>query len=1189
MKTTLLLLSISSILTALPENFQVMSGQAKVGLESDSKMLVQVGHTAELNWNDFSIREHETVQFVQPSTESCVTNRVVGNNPSHIFGTLKANGKVILINPNSIIFGKDSQIDVGALTASSLDKINETYKGNGFIRNHGSIRSSGPIFLLGQRVENSGSIRTSEMAKVTIFAGQEWHSDTTFSKGNGLLESSGAIKAGEIELFSDENILLYGNLTAPRVMIHTVDTVDLLGNISAPSGDIQFYANSVRLFDQSLIDVSGEFGGGTVVLGDGESVEWVHMAPNATIKASALKSGDGGKVTLFGSKGVNFCGEIHGTGGPFGGDGGEVEISTNEFLNFKGKALLSATDGLNGTLLIDPTDVIISNITTPGVVLGDPTTLPLLTPVNIDIDQIITNLNIPSNITITTASRLGAPGDITLSSSPTLAAWSGPGNLTLIADRDILINAAIKWNGEGDLRLDAVRNIEFNAELKNTSTTVGQAGDFTALAREGNISVNSVIIGSYLGEVYLEALRDSISINAVRSAAVVGFGEGAGFPTALGNITVKAARDIRILGGVGQPPAMITKAGPGNPGQRSVGSIQTPSNISVVAGRNLEILDRVAAYVGIGNIMNLSGGVSYIGDITVDVGNDCILLGGRRTAGIGVAVQADQVGVRTKITYNIGRDFLVGHEPGVAGSGGGFLGVISNPAFNSTNITATIYANIGRNFILDSQLGESRCSLTNSGLNADFPPEMVIHVGNDLIVRGSDQSNGAVFEYITPQGAKSQYWAGGSIYAINGERGGGHLHVSNSAATPKDIGLISVRSNGDIKVAGGARSATNTSVIDYYSSGGITYNSDFAFSSGQLWPSQQAFVGGINIFVGTALGSPSPQFLSNDLGGVAFDHNFYQINAQPNIIDLATSGVAGITPLIQVATGALITYSALNGSSISISSRPEFLDGATANILNIGTLASSNMITFSNQLPPSPPPSGFSGTGADISLEGWHNLAISGDQPATTPAISAPSGDVFILSENNIALSDNAKVSASGNVVIVSDHQAPSPPLVGPGIFAIDGTSSISSGASGYIRVYTATQAQNDVNPSAQFIDGGVPFFFVPGTIFVDTDTEKWSTYFSNGDQGFPFKIFYKPTEQLLAQQAEIIIDESFSLLSCDQLGWWIRFNIEWDSNRGTALSSTTDPVEKEPFFIRKVQTPRFVNHPKSYTSYFWR
>src|SRR3546814_20944851 len=55
--------------------------------------------------------------FKQPAASAAVLNRVVGGNASGILGNISANGRVFLVNPNGIMFGADSRVDVGAQVA----------------------------------------------------------------------------------------------------------------------------------------------------------------------------------------------------------------------------------------------------------------------------------------------------------------------------------------------------------------------------------------------------------------------------------------------------------------------------------------------------------------------------------------------------------------------------------------------------------------------------------------------------------------------------------------------------------------------------------------------------------------------------------------------------------------------------------------------------------------------------------------------------------------------------------------------------------------------------------------------------------------------------------------------------------------------------------------------------------------
>src|SRR5687767_8520645 len=55
-----------------------------------------------INWDSFSSGASEGIQFIQPSSTSAALNRVTGAEASVLNGSLDANGRVFLINPNGI-------------------------------------------------------------------------------------------------------------------------------------------------------------------------------------------------------------------------------------------------------------------------------------------------------------------------------------------------------------------------------------------------------------------------------------------------------------------------------------------------------------------------------------------------------------------------------------------------------------------------------------------------------------------------------------------------------------------------------------------------------------------------------------------------------------------------------------------------------------------------------------------------------------------------------------------------------------------------------------------------------------------------------------------------------------------------------------------------------------------------------
>jgi filamentous hemagglutinin family protein len=93
------------------------SGQTIVAIQ-------QTQSQALLNWSSFNVGKNTLVNFDQQGNANWVAlNRITDPSgvPSQILGTIKADGQVLLINQNGIVFGGSSQINVHSLIASALD------------------------------------------------------------------------------------------------------------------------------------------------------------------------------------------------------------------------------------------------------------------------------------------------------------------------------------------------------------------------------------------------------------------------------------------------------------------------------------------------------------------------------------------------------------------------------------------------------------------------------------------------------------------------------------------------------------------------------------------------------------------------------------------------------------------------------------------------------------------------------------------------------------------------------------------------------------------------------------------------------------------------------------------------------------------------------------------------------------
>ena len=192
---------IPSVLCAAPEGGNVVAGQAAISKPTAlTTSVLQSSQSAIINWKDFSIDVNELVKFLQPNADAVALNRVTGVDPSSILGELIANGRVFLVNPNGILFGPHSKVDVGSLIATTFSleegdflagKYNFTQKPGAkptFVVNQGQIKvaKNGAAFLVASGVKNEGLI-IAHLGTVVLGSGGKLKVDF---RGDGLITYS---------------------------------------------------------------------------------------------------------------------------------------------------------------------------------------------------------------------------------------------------------------------------------------------------------------------------------------------------------------------------------------------------------------------------------------------------------------------------------------------------------------------------------------------------------------------------------------------------------------------------------------------------------------------------------------------------------------------------------------------------------------------------------------------------------------------------------------------------------------------------------------------------------------------------------------------------------------------------------------------------------------------------------------
>lgn len=436
---------------ANPIGATVINGAATFATTGNALTVTNTPGTI-INWQGFSIGTNEITRFAQQSASSAVLNRVISNNPSSILGSLQSNGRVFLINPNGIVFGAGSTVDVAGMVASTLNLSNADFLAGRYhftqvlgaqaISNAGKLtasqaneQSGGQIYLIATNVDNSGII-TAPNGEILLAAG------------------------ANVDLVNTNNPNLRVNITAPA------------GN-TTNVGQLVSSAGSLGLFG-AVVKNTGTVNADSAIMQGGKIVFKANHHVEVGGKVSARGIG-GGTISVLADMQAGSI-NVHGVldaSALANGNGGFVDTSAaHVYVADSARITTAALNGSAGTWLIDPLDYTIAAV-------GG----------NISGATLSANLGL-GNVVIANAAGLGN-GDIFVNDAVT---WAGGNSLTLNASRNIAVNSAISNTGLGDINLNASGLVTIMQNLQTTGAiNVATTGDINQTA--GVIS-NHLVGGS---------------------------------------------------------------------------------------------------------------------------------------------------------------------------------------------------------------------------------------------------------------------------------------------------------------------------------------------------------------------------------------------------------------------------------------------------------------------------------------------------------------------------------------------------------------------------------------------------------------------------------------------------------------------------------------------------------------------
>jgi filamentous hemagglutinin family protein len=370
----LLALTIGPAVTG-PNGATVVSGSATVQGQGTSSVVVnQTSQNAIINWQTFNIGAGQTTKILMPNSSSTELDRVTGGlGPSQILGSLYSNGKVFLVNPDGILFGAGSRINVGGLLATTNNISNSDFMSGHYnfntpgnptasVVNLGSITAltGGFAALVAPGVRNTGII-TANLGTVALASGNTFTLDLY---GDNLITLS----------VNDSIAATVRDVATGRPLRSLVSNT---GTLKANGGIVVLTAAAARKVVDSVINNSGVIEANTIGTHNGRIV--LGAATGANKPAGAP------------TQTVKVTGKLFAAGKAPGTTGGTIEV-TGENIVVAGANIDASGQAGGGTVLIGgdtgggkPSTLAAS---IPGAALG-PYAVPTATTVSIDASSVV--------------------------------------------------------------------------------------------------------------------------------------------------------------------------------------------------------------------------------------------------------------------------------------------------------------------------------------------------------------------------------------------------------------------------------------------------------------------------------------------------------------------------------------------------------------------------------------------------------------------------------------------------------------------------------------------------------------------------------------------------------------------------------------------------------------------------------
>ena len=537
---------------ANPTGLTVSRGSASA-VTSGATLTVTAANNAQLNWQSFNIAAGETTLFQQPSSSSIVWNTIGGNSASQIYGSLQANGVVVLMNSSGFYFSPNAFVKAaGAVFSTAAGGPVECGNGSAWqftgpapmasIVNYGRISADpgGFVYLLGANLNNQGSI-TAPSGNIGLCSGQTVLLSER-ADGRGL-SAQVTLPTGAVNN-SGQLVADAGTILASAQMVNQNGLVEA-NSVQSVNGIIELDASSsLSLGVNSLLTANGDnspagSGGGQIMLQTGQT--YADVAGSRIQFQGGANGGDGGRVLIYAAA-ASIKSTLTGLAQSGFAAGSEYFLPRAASLTLNANSL-APFDGFSSILFQASGNITLATSAGWDLAAGPGGVLQLAAGGNITLGNGASILaengwavSLEAGQNFSTGQTIPGTGSILLAGTAGLQ--SGTGDITLLAGNGITVNS-------GYVRTIHGGNISVTAFSGSVNTGNNANGyDFRSAGIgyivDPNLGGMSTAEG---GSVNITAGTDIISYLPVAGAVQTDAGTGC-FGSAGGDITLSAGRNV---------------------------------------------------------------------------------------------------------------------------------------------------------------------------------------------------------------------------------------------------------------------------------------------------------------------------------------------------------------------------------------------------------------------------------------------------------------------------------------------------------------------------------------------------------------------------------------------------------------------------------------------------------------------